>query len=186
MDGSVSSNHNERYDAETDTWELMSALPTPRRLLGAACMMNGSAIYVFGGSQEDEEAWYCNAAERYAIATDSWEAVSPMPVRGACSAAAVDNQYCFVFVHQGAVLRYDIASDTYLKCSEGLPLDGWASFDVKPLGRRSIVVGGGAINGKSLRAMYMFDTINFSWLKLPDLQVGRRRTGLAVVKAQDA
>lgn len=185
VDGSVSSKHNERYDIETDKWELMSELPTPRRLLGAACTMDGSTIYVFGGLEEDKEAWYCNAAERYAIATDSWEAVRPMPVRGACCAAAVDNRYCFIFVHQGAVLRYDIESDTYLKCCESLPLEGWASFDAKPLGRRSIILAGGAINGKSLRAVYMFDTLNFSWEKLPDLQVGRRRIGLAIVGVDD-
>lgn len=181
VDGSVSSPDCERYCTRTDVWEMLAPLPTPRRLLGAA-LVGDSAIYIFGGSREDKEAWYTDAAERYIISEDRWEVVRRMPSTGACSAAAVCEKYCYVFVHSGAVVRYDIEADSYTTLCDALPEVGWASFDTKPLGRRSILVAGGARNGKSSKVVYRFDTLDFSWTRLPDMTVGRRRTGLAVVK----
>lgn len=179
VNGSVASADCERYDVMADHWLMMAPMPTPRRLLGAAASPEGGAIYVFGGSQEDEKAWYLTTAEQYIVSEDRWTTLRPLPAAGACSAATVDEYYVYVFIHGHGVVRYEVATDTYVSMGK-LPLENWYSFDVKSVGKRSIVILGGAQKGKSSRAAFVFDVFEVSWTRLPDMGAGRRRVGMGL------
>ena len=62
--------HNERFDPATNAWEAMPPMATKRSAFGAA-VLDGKLIVVGGydGSQ------CLNSAERFNLATGSWEAL---------------------------------------------------------------------------------------------------------------
>jgi len=179
IDGSMCSADNERYDMVNDSWEQMAPLPTPRRLLGSA-VVGTTSIYAFGGSREDETAWYTAVAECYDIASDSWKKLKDLPVAGQCSACALDDKHIFVFIHGSYVVRYDIKHDDYVRVAD-LPKKDLFTFQVLPVGRHTIILVGGACSGKSMRGVYAFDTLQMTWKILPDMSQARRRLGACIV-----
>jgi len=77
--GSYDSCGVEEYDPVTNTWTIKTPMPTPRIWFGIAVVEN--KIYVIGG---DSGNWTVgitptNVNEVYDPATDTWEALTPMP-----------------------------------------------------------------------------------------------------------
>jgi N-acetylneuraminic acid mutarotase len=184
FDGSVCSGDIEVYDTEANSWEFLAPMPVPRRLLGATAGRDG-CIYVFGGNRDEKLEWYTRTAERYTPTTNTWKSLTDMPYDGGCSAcslSASSSDFIYVFVHGNCVLRYDTSADSYVELCK-LPVKEWYTFDVCHAGernKRSIIVFGGAICGKSADRVFKFDVLTLEWTELSKMTEKRRRLAACV------
>mgnify|MGYP001462182621 CR=1 FL=1 len=93
-EGGPNSGYCDRYDAATDSWETLAAMPTPAA--DACAAYDGAGhILVFGGINEAGSARLANVA-RYDIATNSWSDSAtpdlPVALSGARAALGVDSR----------------------------------------------------------------------------------------------
>ncbi len=100
----------ERYDPQTNTWEEIAPLRSPRRSLCAVALADG--IYALGGYDGEK---YLDSVERYDAGKNQWVPV-PRMGRAKCTMAAVTTSDCrYIFVIGGydgnamdQVERYDV------------------------------------------------------------------------------
>ena len=80
----------ELYDPASDSWEERAALPVPRAGMGVAA--DGESVVVLGGERfTGAQPESFDAVNRYDVATDQWDALTPLPVgRHGLAAAIVD------------------------------------------------------------------------------------------------
>jgi N-acetylneuraminic acid mutarotase len=185
IDGKECSAVVEKFTTTSNAWTTVASLNQARRLHGVAAYpaANGeSDLYAFGGNCDDPH-WHTNTAEVYHAATDSWSFIAPMPAAGGAAAVAV-RPYVFVFLHGKYVLRYDPATDNYVKLSP-LPLPDWHCFDAVAVPNTTqVLLLGGVTNGRWCRHMYSYDAAKDSWEKLPSMKTARRRCASAIVPVQ--
>ena len=89
-DYSISTNVNEAYDTETDSWEIKTPMPTARS--GLQTSEVGGKIYLIGGWIESESSSFLEKSaqvEIYDPVTDTWATGSPTPTAVAGYASAV-------------------------------------------------------------------------------------------------
>jgi len=139
-------------------------------------------IYVFGGHCNDPH-WHTDTAEEFDPLSNTWRRISSMPAAGGASAVTL-LPFIFVFLHGRGVLRYDPATDTYLRLS-ALPLPEWHCFGATtaaPLvGSTLIYVHGGISNGSWSNAMFAYDAAQDAWTEMPPMTKARRRCASAIV-----
>ncbi len=118
IDGSFQSlGRVNRYDPAADTWQTMTALPTPAAGVDAAAL-NG-IIYVPDGETSALKDSQTTLVQAYATATDRWTAVAPLPAPLSYYQAAALNGRLYVIggFSRGAVTNtvyiYDPASNTW-------------------------------------------------------------------------
>lgn len=105
---------NIAYNPSTDSWTILSPMPTPRELLGVAAV--GGKIYAIGGYSN-----CCNSSstEVYDPASSSWSEKSPMPIPTADFATAAVDDVIYVMGGQNpqgltrAVWAYNTTSDRW-------------------------------------------------------------------------
>jgi len=75
-------NTGARYNLATNTWSAMTTTIAPAFLNGASCIINGNAMYVYGGSSNFV---YSNKVNKYDISANIWTQNTPggtsVPVR---------------------------------------------------------------------------------------------------------
>jgi N-acetylneuraminic acid mutarotase len=136
----------DEYDPETDTWQTVSEMPTPRLML-ATCVIDDQ-IYVIGGMLiiAGPGSW---AVEAYHPETNTWEEKANLPSARTGSASVVaDTIYVSGGVAGGggiahaSLFAYDIAMDTWTRIEDmPMPLLGTTASVVDD---RVYVVGGSA------------------------------------------
>ena len=111
---------NDIYDSDTDTWTSGAVYPISSIRAGAAGVVNG-LLYVTGGIVSGSDA-QCRS---YTPGTDSWAVIASMPAARTLHATAVHGGYLYVFGGSGSatVYRYDPGADT------------WATMTAMPAGR---------------------------------------------------
>ncbi|EGR31203.1 kelch-like 12, putative [Ichthyophthirius multifiliis] len=105
----------ERYDFQTEKWQTIASLNTPRRALCAVTLPDG--IYAIGGF--DGTNYLCSV-EKYDESLNQWSYISNMN-NPRCTLSAVisqDNQYIYVFggfdnVPLNSVERYNLVEDKW-------------------------------------------------------------------------
>lgn len=117
----VISNANEMYDPLTETWTVLSPMPSGRRHSSAAVI--DSLIYVVGGRVTIAGATLnVNALEAYSPASDTWYILESLPENKGAISVATYNRKLYVFGGEkinypqrlyDAVDEYDPATDTW-------------------------------------------------------------------------
>ena len=88
----------QRFDAATNSWQPLSAIPQAQGGLAAAVL--GDALLVFGGEYFDHGGGVYRQVWRYQAGTDSWQQAGTMPLpRHGLGAVKLNNQ---VYVLGGA------------------------------------------------------------------------------------
>jgi len=194
IDGKECSPVVERFTPESNVWTTVAPLVQARRLHGVAAFpsplpaANGKPaddrLYAFGGNCDDPH-WHTNTAEFYDPVSNEWTAVAPMPASGGAAAATVF-PFVFVFLHGKYVLRYDPATDEYLRLSD-LPLPDWHCFDVVTVPNTThILVHGGVTNGRWCKQMFKYDAATDVWTSMPSMRTARRRCASAIVAVSNS
>jgi N-acetylneuraminic acid mutarotase len=193
-DYSISTNLNEVYDTETDSWETKTPMPTARSGLKANEV--GGKIYLIGGWIESESSSITdksNKAEIYDPGTDTWTTGSqiPTPVAGYASAVLDGKIYIISGVASGSTRTnltqiYDTEKD---KWSLGVPIpmsvsSAAAGAITGEKAAKAIYVIGGSndtypLNGQYTNQVY-FAEAN-SWVTAAPMPIDRAGLTVAVV-----
>jgi len=135
-----------RYDADTDTWNVLAPIPNPPGNVGTAAVCHQGFIYVAGGAHVGFNRLFI-----YDVANDTWTAGANIPrnVLGAAMGAFGGKAYLIggdddLTLGSGTsneVDIYDIASDTWTTTGAPMPTavieGGW-----RQVGQYVYVVGG--------------------------------------------
>jgi len=193
-DYSISTNVNEVYDTETDSWETKTSMPTARSGLQANEV--GGKIYLIGGWIESESSSVAEKSaqvEIYDPVTDTWAAGSPMPtaVAGYASAVLDGKIYVISGVASGSTTTnltqiYDPVADEW---SMGVPIpmgvnSAAAGATTGTEAAKAIYVIGGSnaanpLGGQIANQVY-FPESN-SWFSAAPMPIDRVGLALAVV-----
>ena len=183
----------EVYDTQTDTWQRVADMPTPRQTHEAAAV-NG-IIYVFGGvnRKKNDPQWkYPVNVEAYDPATDRWTRKRNMPdSRVSFDAGVADGK---IYVIGGRVFfggerlsRVDVynpATDTWTKGPK-MPTPR-SDLSVAAVGDRIYAIGGRGwppVNlGPDLTVIEEYDPINHRWRQKSDMLDARLYFETAVVR----
>ena len=193
-DYSISTNVNEAYDTETDSWETRTPMPTARSGLQASEV--GGKIYLIGGWIESESSSIAEKSaqvEIYNPVTDTWATGSPMPTAVAQYASAVLDGKIYIIsgVASGTIKTnltqiYNPETD---KWGLGVPIP--MSVSAAAAGATSgvnaakaiYVIGGSnstySLNGQLVNQVYFLETD--SWVMAEPMPVDRAGLALAVV-----
>jgi N-acetylneuraminic acid mutarotase len=128
----------EAYDPTSNSWTVLSPMPTPRA--GLAVAGKGSRIYAIGGRTGGSpcSGQAVNVAEVYDIPSDSWTAISapPIPVSDATAVAHGGRIFLiggctgpFLGILEDAVQIYDPQSDS------------WSTGALMPTARHNLALG---------------------------------------------
>lgn len=103
----------ERFDLANDEWVMMAPLPAAR--VGATAASDGQGhLFLFGGGTANTATSVSNTAYRYIVATNTWNAVAPLPapVRESVAVAAPNGKiYLLGGVANGVASRQVQAYD---------------------------------------------------------------------------
>ncbi len=162
-----------KYTPNTDSWERLADMPTPRGALGLAAL--DGKIYAVGGATYDKKR---NELEVYDPKTNSWEGKTPMPTPREHLAIAVVDEKIFVlgglttdrFHSLTTVEAYDPITDTWeTKAPLPLPLSGFTAVGLE----NKIFVFGGqqgvAVSGE----IHEYDAKKNSWNRKSNLPFPR-------------
>jgi N-acetylneuraminic acid mutarotase len=193
----ASVNTVEAYDPATDSWATRSPLPTGRAELGVAVGGDGR-LYAIGGHAVQAGSFGPALAtvERYDPASDSWEAVAPLPSPaygvGVAASASTGKVYAVggygpvsggsVSVgNQDVVNWYDPSSGAWsaTRFSGFLP----AHHGMAEAGGQLYVVGGQRL-GVVRPYAWAFDPIRGAWTEAAPMAAARSQLGLAGVNGK--
>jgi hypothetical protein len=173
--------NSQRYDAATNTWAPLAALPSPEE--GPAGVCYQGKIYVAGGGGT-------TAFRIYDIATNDWSSGAPLP-RGMWGAAMgawdgkvfmVGGAPDFAFSFTDEVDIYDIATNTWNAAGQGTPMPtGAVASGFVQLGRYVYVVGGwgSASPGANVNMSMRYDMQTDTWSTGPTFTSARSDFALA-------
>ncbi len=193
-DYSISTNVNEAYDTETDSWEIKTPMPTARS--GLQTSEVGGKIYLIGGWIESESSSFLEKSaqvEIYDPVTDTWATGSPTPtaVAGYASAVLDSKIYIVSGVASGSTKTnltqiYDPKPD---KWSFGAPIpmsvsNAAAGATTGAKAAKAIYVIGGnnatyPLNGQFANQVYFPETN--SWFAAAPMPIDRAGLALAVI-----
>jgi N-acetylneuraminic acid mutarotase len=193
-DSSITTNVNEVYDTETDTWQTKKAMPTAR--YGIQASEVDGKFYLIGGWIQSESSSIAEKSaqvEIYDPVTDTWATGSPMPtaVAGYASAVVDGKIYIVSGVASGSAKTnltqiYDPKTD---KWSLGAPIPMSVSYAAAialtgaNVAKAIYVIGGNnatyPLNGQFANQVYFLETN--SWAVAAPMPVDRAGLALAVV-----
>jgi N-acetylneuraminic acid mutarotase len=193
-DYSISTNANEVYDTETDSWETKTPMPTARSGLRANEVCG--KIYLIGGWVESESSSIADKSSKvevYDPVTDTWTSGPPIPIAVAGYASTVldDKIYVISGVASGSTRTnltqiYDPETD---KWSSGVPIlmsvsnAAAGAVNGTNVAKAIYVIGGSnatyPLNGQFANQVYFLETN--SWAMATPMPVYRAGLALAVV-----
>jgi len=145
------------YDAETQAWEALPPMPTPRGALAAVAV--GSKIYAIGGAKlpakEDQKEGIVaggpvellGTLEVYDTETKSWVAKAPMSLpRNHHDAAAIGGKIYVVGGRVGSCYSNGWSSNVWMNEAYDVATDSWTTLQPMPTARSGIGVA--ALDGK--------------------------------------
>ena len=161
------------YHINRNSWSLGAPAPAPARGEQAyGETTHGDFLYVIGGRSGSCAGGACDNVERYHVARNTWETLTPMPTPRAAAAAAVRGDSIYVAGGReggdgpcGAdaldvVERYDIHSDSWSTVAS-LPSPRSDAAAVEHGGR--IYVFGGCAGGAFLDDVFVYDPETDTW-----------------------
>jgi N-acetylneuraminic acid mutarotase len=167
----------QRYNVTTDTWAVLTPMPTARCSAAAATV--GNAIYVIGGRTGTAplSGMALNVVERYDIDTDTWSTVTPIPVPRSDATAITAGGKIYVFggwnglAIVGNVDIYDPVTDTW---SSGTPMPQIRALHMSARIGNQVYVFGGAgpaliVNG----ANQVYNITKDTWATDTAMTIGR-------------
>jgi N-acetylneuraminic acid mutarotase len=193
-DYSISTNINEVYDAETDSWETKTSMPTARSGLQASAV--GGKIYLIGGWIETGSSSISEKSDQVEIydpLTDTWATGSPIPMEVAGYASAVLDGKIYVIsgVASGSANTnltqiYDPKTDEW-SLGVAIPMSVSSAAAVSTTGlkaAKAIYVIGGSndtypLNGQYVNQVYFPESD--SWFMAAQMPVDRAGLAVAVV-----
>jgi len=193
-DYSISTNVNEVYDTETDSWETKMPMPTARS--GFQASVVDDKIYLIGGRVESESSSISKKSaqvEIYDPLTDTWAFGLPIPtaVAGYASAVLDGKIYIISGVAEGSTYTnltqvYDPKTDEW-SFSAPIPMGVTAAAAGSTTGTKAAkaiyVIGGSnetyPLNGQYVNQAY-FPESN-SWSMAASMPVDRAGSTVAVV-----
>ena len=136
----ISTDVIQAYDIQSDSWEVVAVVPTPRSTMEAE-LYNGK-IYTIGGYAQGNRV---DTVEVYDIKNDTWETKTPMPTAKNIFASELYNGKIYTIGgFNGSSLDkvevYDIKSDTWSERT--IMLEGRAEIETVRLGNKIYVIGG--------------------------------------------
>jgi len=173
----------EMYDTQTNTWQRVADMPTPRH--GAKAAVVNGTIFVFGGWNGKDEGFanrkYPVNVEAYNPQTDTWIEKKEMPVsRVEFDIGVVDGK---IYIIGGAIRRdgggerigrvdvYNPATDTWMEGRE-MPTPR-SSLGVGAVGNRIYAIGGRGWPpvriGPHLTVIEEYDSRSHHWRKRGDM-----------------
>jgi N-acetylneuraminic acid mutarotase len=181
--GPVPTGANEVYDPQTNTWQEIELIPTPRYAL-CANVVNGK-IYLIGGSSGAPTYHWFSLNEMYDPDTNTWHTKAPLPtaVWGYESAVVDDKIYIIGGSGTGNLLQiYDTQMDTWsygASCptrisggAAGATLGAWAPEKIYVLGATDGLL--------SYNFNYVYDPGTDSWSTGNSMPTARGFLGVAV------
>ena len=169
----------EAYDPQTNTWQQLADLPTPRTYPYTA-VVNG-IIYVFGGWYTDkvEGLKYPVVVEAYDPVTDTWTQKKDMPVSRVHPAIGVVDEKIYIIggstgwghAHVRRMDRvdiYDPATDTWEQGTK-MPTQRDPYLGGVVNNRIYIIGGYGPPAGQVLPVIEEYDPISRQWRKMKDM-----------------
>ena len=167
----TTTNWNDIYDADTNTWSSGAVYPISGIRAGAAGVI-GSYLYVCGGIVTGSDA----QCRRYDPGADSWATIASLPATRVVAAAAAHGGYLYVFGGSGSATtyRYDPGADS------------WATMTSMPAARDDagaatigdyIYVAGGS----STATLYRYDVNGDSWSTLTSMPAARNSQAVAAI-----
>jgi N-acetylneuraminic acid mutarotase len=162
----------ERYDASTDTWTSLAALPVGTDHSAAAAV--GSSIFVFGGSFERPSARAYRidvppaGAQTVQFAAVRWRPISPLPEPRSAGGAAVVAGRIYVVGGFDASRRelatayvYDSAGDAWRRIAD-LPTPR-EHLAVTDFNGQVCAIGGHVGNGIAMSTVECYDPASDRW-----------------------
>lgn len=177
--GYTSSDANEEYDPDTDTWTSKTPMPTPRGWGGGAAV--NDTIFVFGGYQRPP-GQILTVVEKYHPVTDTWYSEPPMPTGGRRSfmtAKVSDKVYLIGGWDSNVVQEYDPVAKTWTTKTSMPTARGGSGVDV--LDGQIHVVGG---RGGSSDEYEAYDPVADTWKTLNPMPTPREGLVAGVVNGK--
>jgi N-acetylneuraminic acid mutarotase len=188
--GSNTTNGNEVYDTETDSWQTKTPMPTARSSIQAN-VVDGK-FYLIGGWNASSILHASAKVEIYDPVTDTWTTGSPMPTAvGGYASAVVDGK---IYVISGSVGESAMTNLTQIydpktdKWSFGAPIPmsvsaAAAGATTGTNAAKAIYVIGGAnatmpLNGQITNQVYFPETN--SWSMAASMPIDRAGSAVAV------
>ena len=184
----------EVYDPQTNTWQRVADMPTPRH--GAKAAVVNGTIFVFGGSNGEEDhalRKYPMSVEAYNPRTDTWIQKKEMPVsRVEFDIGVVDGN---IYIIGGAtrlagerigrVDVYNPATDTWVKGPPKMLMPR-SNLGVGVVSNRIYAIGGRGWPkvhlGPHLTVIEEYDSRNRQWRKRSDMLDPRDLFATVVVR----
>ncbi len=185
------------YYPKTDTFEYGDEIPKNRRRGGAGAVYHDGKIYVVGGITNGHLDGYVNWFDSYDVNTGEWTVLPDAPHKRDHFQAAVSGNKLYAFggrrseqraglgfeqtVIPGNVFNFETGEWEDTGPEENIPTKRAGTFTTAV--GEYIIVGGGE-SSEQIPAhdeVEVFDTLNESWTRWPDLMQGRHGTGFAVI-----
>lgn len=168
------------YDAQSNTWQVRAALPTPRGALAVAAL--GGRVYALGGAVDRPS----RAHEVYDAATNRWTAANPMPTARDHLAVvawqgrvwALGGRESFLGTQYANVEIYDPATDSW---RTGPSLATGRGGIAAAVVADHILVFGGEAPLRIFNATEMYEPAGNRWIAKAPMPTPRHGIGAAVI-----
>ncbi|MFC1545778.1 Kelch repeat-containing protein, partial [Gemmatimonadota bacterium] len=162
------------YDPVTDSWEVLTSLPTTTDRGRAFGVIDGK-LYVAGGEVNSNSS--ARNLEVYDPHTDVWSSGADMPTgRNSAIAGVIDGKLYvvggWVLSPQNVLEVYDPASDTW-ETRQPMPT-ARSQMHVGVIDGKLYVAGGFTGNTTYTDVLEVYDPASDSWTQLAPMQVARR------------
>jgi hypothetical protein len=176
----------ERYDSSLDTWSVTPPLPRPRYSHCACARCN--AIYILGGTEQDEEGEedIVNSVLKFDCRMQIWSEVAPMPEKRNEAGVCVVGGDIYIF---GGEIEHDApTSTTYRFSSE---TNEWATlapmpeakslYSISMLDGFIYVMGSHNEDDDPINSVHRFDPVANLWSTVAPMSVARMTLGSFVL-----
>lgn len=171
-DGNVVLAAMQRYDTVSDTWQEMTAMPTP--LTGIHAVTIGGSIFVPGGSAAYSFTTpFTETLHIYNIGANSWSTGAPLPAKLAWASSVTDGAKLYVLggrneggATSNKLYIYDPALNSW---STGADMNEGMSFASAAYIEGKIYFAGGSTSTGFTFSMEVYDVVTNTWSAGPDM-----------------